>query len=151
MRRPFIPALLVVLILAAACDPGTFVPKVDDTQFAPSLGVDLAASTRTESGLYYRDITVGTGTLVADTGSVAVRTSYSVYLRNGTSIESGSVNFATNTGAVIIGYDEGVRGMRVGGRRQLILSPRLGYGNTPQGPIPANSILVYTVDLTRVD
>jgi FKBP-type peptidyl-prolyl cis-trans isomerase len=48
---------------------------------------------------------------------------------------------------VIPGWDEGLVGVKVGGRRQLIIPPALGYGSTAHGSIPANSILVFTVDV----
>jgi peptidylprolyl isomerase len=51
---------------------------------------------------------------------------------------------------VIDGFDEGVRGMRVNGVRQLIIPPSLGYGSSGSGSIPGNSILVFTITLTRV-
>ena len=79
-------------------------------------------------------------------------TSYAGYLRNGTEFDSGSLPaFTTGTGAVIAGYDEGVRGMRVGGQRQLIIPPSLGYGSRGSGSIPANSILVFVITLTATN
>jgi peptidylprolyl isomerase len=53
-------------------------------------------------------------------------------------------------GDVIRGWEEGLVGMRVGGRRQLIIPSRLGYGATGSGTIPPNSILVFTIDLVSI-
>jgi FKBP-type peptidyl-prolyl cis-trans isomerase len=114
--------------------------------------VNLAASTKTASGLYYRDITVGVGALVPATSGASVTTTYAGYLRNGTQFDAGNLPaFTTGTGAVIDGYDEGVRGMRVGGQRQLIIPPALGYGSRGSGSIPGNSILVFVITLTATN
>ncbi|WP_326667718.1 FKBP-type peptidyl-prolyl cis-trans isomerase [Streptomyces sp. NBC_01257] len=59
--------------------------------------------------------------------------------------------FAVGGGRVIKGWDRGVRGMKVGGRREIIVPPRLGYGNqSPSVSIPAGSTLVFVVDLLSV-
>lgn len=59
--------------------------------------------------------------------------------------------FAVGGGKVIKGWDRGVRGMKVGGRREIIVPPRLGYGNQSPSPlIPAGSTLVFVVDLLSV-
>lgn len=144
--------LLVLCAFTISClDDSPFVPKIEDTTFAPALGVDLAASTKTASGLYYRDITVGGGAEVAATGNVPVATSYTLYLRTGTHVQTGDFAFTVGSGGSIPGYEEGLRGMRVGGQRQLIIPPHLGYGSRATGGIPANSILVYTVTLTAIN
>ncbi|MEK9521635.1 FKBP-type peptidyl-prolyl cis-trans isomerase [Streptomyces venezuelae] len=59
--------------------------------------------------------------------------------------------FAVGGGRVIKGWDRGVRGMRVGGRREIVVPPRLGYGDRSPSPlIPAGSTLVFVVDLLTV-
>ncbi|CAM5351423.1 peptidyl-prolyl cis-trans isomerase [Streptomyces avidinii] len=59
--------------------------------------------------------------------------------------------FAVGGGRAIKGYDRGIRGMKVGGRREIIVPPRLGYGNqSPSSLIPAGSTLVFVVDLLSV-
>ncbi|MER8041786.1 FKBP-type peptidyl-prolyl cis-trans isomerase [Streptomyces sp. NPDC094032] len=59
--------------------------------------------------------------------------------------------FAVGGGRVIKGWDRGIRGMRVGGRREIVVPPRLGYGNqSPSSLIPAGSTLVFVVDLISV-
>ncbi|MFJ3906315.1 FKBP-type peptidyl-prolyl cis-trans isomerase [Streptomyces sp. NPDC090025] len=59
--------------------------------------------------------------------------------------------FAVGGGRAIKGWDRGIRGMRVGGRREIVVPPRLGYGNqSPSSLIPAGSTLVFVVDLLSV-
>ena len=136
----------------AACSSNsvsTTAPTIESTAFAPVLGVDLAASTKAPSGLYYRDMTVGTGAAVANGQQLSMR--YTGWLANGTQFDS-NVNgsplvFRLGTRAVIDGWDLGIVGMKVGGRRQLILPPALGYGAAGNGSIPGNAILVFIVDV----
>jgi hypothetical protein len=162
MRHPR-PLILVVAaaVIATAClEPSPFIPRIEDTTFDPSLGVDLAASTRTEFGVYYRDIIVGDGAIVpaSDSGDTIV-TRYTGYLRNGAEFDSNEdpgdplflfVAGTSGSQRAISGYDQGVRGMRVGGQRQLIIPPQLGYGGIAQDGIPPYSILVFTVTLVRI-
>ena len=126
-------------------DPGA-------TTFAPSLNVNLTAPgwTRTPSGLYYRDVTVGSGE-TADSGET-IRAYYKGWLTNGRTFESNRdsgqpISFVLGAGSVVKGWDEGFRGMRVNGRRQLVIPPALGYGARSTGSIPAGSVLIFEVDL----
>lgn len=144
---------LIALATAAAACGDTTAPSIEETTFASSLEVDLEASTKTASGLYYRDITVGTGATAAAGSAVTV--GYSLYNTNGSRWDQGTLPFTvvglTETGTMIKGFNEGVTGMKVGGRRQLIVPPHIGYGNTWQGNIPPNSILVFDVTLNSVN
>lgn len=125
-------------------------PAIESASFAPALGVDLAASTKTPTGVYYRDLTIGTGTVVAAGQQVAVH--YDGTLADGTRFDQNGpgdqpFSFKVGNREVIDGWDAGVVGMRVGGKRQLIIPPALGYGPNTYGPIPGNSILVFTVEV----
>jgi peptidylprolyl isomerase len=122
---------------------------IENTQFNPSLGVSLASSTKLPSGLYYRDITPGTGATLATGQTVGMR--YTGSFANGEVFDSNPApkavfSFTLGAGQVIKGWDQGLVGMKVGGRRQLIIPPSLGYGPNDYGPIPGNSVLVFTVD-----
>jgi FKBP-type peptidyl-prolyl cis-trans isomerase len=145
--------LLVILscLTAAACGGSsspTAVP-IDQTTFDASLGVSLAQSTKLPSGLYYRDIVAGTGAVLATGQTVGMR--YVGAFVSGDVFDSNPApkpvfSFRLGAGQVIKGWDQGLVGMKVGGRRQLIIPPELGYGPNDYGPIPGNSVLVFTVD-----
>jgi FKBP-type peptidyl-prolyl cis-trans isomerase len=110
---------------------------------------------KTDSGLQYWDIIVGTGK-VAKEGD-GVRVHYTGWLTNGkkfdSSVDGGRpFTFVLGNGEVIKGWDEGVAGMKVGGKRQLHIPPDLGYGEngTPDGTIPPNSPLIFDVQLLSI-
>ena len=110
---------------------------------------------KTPSGLIYWDIRMGTGE-VAKEGS-RVRVHYTGWLTNGkkfdSSVDAGTpFDFRIGNGEVIQGWEEGVAGMRVRGKRQLRIPPDLGYGSegTPGGPIPPNATLIFDVQLLGV-
>jgi FKBP-type peptidyl-prolyl cis-trans isomerase len=110
---------------------------------------------KTPSGLVYWDIRIGTGE-VAKEGS-RVRVHYTGWLTSGkkfdSSVDAGTpFDFRIGDGEVIKGWEEGVAGMRVGGKRQLRIPPALGYGaeGTPGGPIPPNANLIFDVQLLKV-
>lgn len=151
MLPVFARTTLMSLLLVTACssgDPVSATP-IESSTFAASLNVDLPASTKLPSGMYIKDITVGTGALVSTGQTLSMR--YTGYLTNGTQFDgtgSGApFTFRLGAGQVISGWDQGVAGMRVGGKRQLIITPQLGYGVSGSGPIPGNAILVFTVEV----
>jgi peptidylprolyl isomerase len=159
LRRFLARALVATLAAAlvtplAACGGGgddgpTAATSIESTTFASSLGVDLGKSTRTATGLYYRDLGDGAGTPVANGQRVAVR--YTGWLANGTQFGSNvggaTLEFTLGSGQLIPGLEQGIVGMRVGGRRQLVIPPSLAYGSSGQGAIPGNAILVVNVEL----
>jgi len=116
-------------------------------------GLDAAASTLTPlSGIQYRDQLVGTGATVVSGAQVAVH--YSGCLTSGVKFDENNnadpaLTFTTGQTPpqVIKGFDIGVVGMKVGGRRQLVIPDSLAYGATGQGAIPPNATLVFTVDM----
>lgn len=147
--------LVVPLLLAfAACDLNDFrrVPLVSGNDFASELNVNLDNMRETPSGLRYQDLQVGTGTEATRGRSVAVH--YTGWLTDGREFDSSAggdpISFPLGSGAVIEGWEEGLAGMRVGGKRKLVIPPSLGYGAQRNGPIPANATLVFDVELVDV-
>lgn len=153
MRRLLLALCCLLPLVAGACDSSPTAPSIERTTFAPGLDVDLSAMTRTASGLYVRDRVVGTGATATTGQTVSVR--YTLHLPDGRQIDENQppkplLSFRVGDPNLIQGFNEGVIGMRVGGRRQLVVPPSLGYGDQPNGRIPANSILVFTVDLVSI-
>lgn len=107
-----------------------------------------------QSGFVAKDTVVGTGALAERGDSVTVH--YVGMLTNGQVFDSSRdsntpFTFTLGKGDVIRGWDEGLEGMRVGGKRTLTIAPDFAYGNRGIGPIPPNSTLVFEVELLRVD
>lgn len=100
------------------------------------------------------DLITGTGPPAEDGDSITVQYVLATYSSRKVIQSSWTSNpfpFTLGEGQVIPGWDKGVVGMRVGGRRELIIPPSLGYGATPQGPgIAANDTLVFVVDLLKI-
>jgi len=108
---------------------------------------------KTSSGLQYWDIKVGTGA-EAQTGS-KVKVHYTGWLTTGkkfdSSVGAAPYEFTIGNSEVIKGWDEGVTGMKVGGKRQLRIPPDLAYGEDGHPPqIPPSSTLIFDVTLVAV-
>ena len=108
-------------------------------------------TTTTASGLAYEELAVGNGAEAASGLRVTVH--YTGWLADGTKFDSSKDRgdpfiFNLGMGQVIAGWDEGVAGMKVGGRRKLTIPPQLGYGaRGAGGAIPPNATLVFEVEL----
>ena len=114
----------------------------------------MAESITTASGLIYEDIAAGTGA-AAQSGQTA-KVHYTGWLKNGQKFDSPQdrndpFEFTLGAGQVIKGWDEGVAGMKVGGKRKLTIPPDLGYGaRGAGGVIPPNAELIFEVELLGV-
>ncbi len=106
------------------------------------------------SGLSITDLAIGSGAEAKSGNQVSVN--YKGMLENGKEFDSsygrGPFSFPLGAGRVIKGWDEGVEGMKVGGKRKLIIPPDLGYGSRGAGGgvIPPNATLIFEVELLDV-
>jgi FKBP-type peptidyl-prolyl cis-trans isomerase FkpA len=112
------------------------------------------AERMTDSGLKFQDLIEGEGEVAAAGHRVTVH--YTGWLTDGTKFDSSldrndPFMFSLGAGQVIRGWDEGVEGMKVGGKRKLTIPPQLGYGAYGAGGvIPPNATLVFEVELLGV-
>ncbi|MDY0974351.1 FKBP-type peptidyl-prolyl cis-trans isomerase [Massilia sp. CFBP9012] len=142
LKFPLIAAFAAMLALTACGGGGS-----DDNKPAVSSPATLTKT----------DITVGTGA-EAITGK-RVSTQYVLWLYNdkatdfkGARLEAGDLPaYVIGSGRVIPGYDQGVIGMKVGGKRTVLIPSNQAYGPAGNGPIPGNSGLVYEITLTKVE
>jgi FKBP-type peptidyl-prolyl cis-trans isomerase len=150
----FRPCLLVVLL--AACAPkepeviSNTPASIAEATFADSLDIDLGRFEQNASGLYWHDLAVGEGAVV-QAGQV-VTVNYDGRFPDGSRFDASApgdpIRFPIGVGRVITGWDQGVVGMKVGGKRHLIIPPALGYGPGGSPPvIPPNATLVFTVEV----
>jgi FKBP-type peptidyl-prolyl cis-trans isomerase FkpA len=156
-RRPVRAGRLAVIASAAvtlaACGSDTAIAPapipLESQVWATSLGVNLSQFTKLGSGVYYLDSQAGTGTTVSGTPTVAVQ--YAGFLANGTKFDErtaqqGSICFPLS--GLIAGWQSGMQGMKVGGKRRLLIPPGQGYGVGGNGPIPGNANLLFDITLT---
>lgn len=154
MRLLALTATVLLATLAGCNDePGPTDPDITGITFAPSLGVDLALMTKTTQGVYHRDLVAGSGDVVQ--GSSRIRAHYRGWLPSGSEFDSNQppstpLEVTLGQGSLIAGWEIGVPGMKVGGVRQLVIPPSLGYGSAGRGPIPPNSYLVFEVTMVSI-
>jgi FKBP-type peptidyl-prolyl cis-trans isomerase len=151
----YVAAVIVVFAVTAvfACAQSAARKSTAANTNAPSKVTGPGVTT--SSGLVYWDIRVGNGE-VAKEGN-RVRVHYTGWLTSGkkfdSSVDAGKpFDFTIGNGEVIKGWEEGVAGMRVGGKRQLRIPPDLAYGadGTPDGTIPPKATLIFDVQLLGV-
>jgi FKBP-type peptidyl-prolyl cis-trans isomerase len=123
--------------------------EIGRTSFDPSLKIHLDSMTRRASGLYVQDLVTGNGAVAARGRSVVVR--YTGWLATGKQFDAGEITVTLGQNKTIRAWEEGLLGMRVGGKRKLVVPPNLGYGNRAGGDqIPPNSVLVFEMEALSV-
>ena len=164
MKNWFVTVALIAFLGAIGCAASKPVPKeapaaqaskaeAAPPQTATSAGSPTGVVTMPD-GLKYEDLKVGDGALAEEGHKVSVH--YTGWLTDNTKFDSSldrgqPFEFNLGGGQVIRGWDEGVKGMRVGGKRKLTIPPDLGYGaQGAGGVIPPNATLVFEVELLGV-
>jgi len=157
MKIPLVRLIAVLITLSVFALAQTATTKKSATATRPNTNAPTKVTgegTKTADGLQYWDIKVGTGT-EAKEGS-HVRVHYTGWLTSGkkfdSSVDAGKpFDFRIGNGDVIKGWEEGVQGMKVGGKRQLRIPPSLAYGAQGYpGAIPANATLIFDIQLLAV-
>ena len=159
---------LVLVLLLAACTkndrqqapspppaPSAMTDPNDITKvsFDTSLHVDLATMERLPNGVFIKELRQGTGDEAKSHTQVQIH--YRGRLPNALQFDANQapqppLQFRVDNGEVVPGFDWAVKGMKVGGQRLAIIPPSLGYGAQPYGPLPANAVLVFVLDLVDV-
>lgn len=147
VEKLIIILLIAVAVAIPACSQKETAPATDSRQTRTENGRTVT----TASGLMYDDLVVGTGPSPIAGKKVTVH--YTGWLENGKKFDSSRDNgrpfeFTIGAGQVIPGWDEGVMTMKTGGKRRLIIPPRLGYGSSGAGGvIPPDATLIFEVEL----
>lgn len=153
MRRIIIfsgAILILYLLLSLLINMPQKKAEVSKTTFNTSQKTNTVTPS---ANLESEDIKLGSGT-EAKNGQL-IRVNYLGTLTNGTKFDSSydrnePYTFTLGAGEVIKGWDQGVVGMKVGGKRKLTIPAELAYGNQTQGAIPANSTLIFEIELMAV-
>jgi FKBP-type peptidyl-prolyl cis-trans isomerase len=156
VRHALLVPVLGAAALLTACGTDSTAPNIPSNPavetYASALGVNIANMTKRNDNLFVQDLVVGTGAEAI--AGRTIRVTYSGFLINGnrfdTNVGGAPFSFALGAGMVIQGWDQGVAGMKVGGKRKLVIGSSLGYGNQGSGPIPPNATLVFDVELLSV-
>ena len=152
LNRKLSRTLMVAAVAAVGALAAPLLSQTEGKAMEP--GKEAGKEVVTASGLKYVDLKVGEGD-EAKAGKV-VEVHYTGWLENGTKFDSSRdrgepLKFKLGVGTVIKGWDEGLAGMRVGGKRRLLIPSALGYGKQGAGGlIPPNANLVFEVELLGV-
>ena len=152
--KKLILALSAAALLAAVAFAQTAPRKVVVPPNTKAPTKVTGEGTKTDSGLQYWDIKVGLGAVAKDGDHVKVH--YTGWLTTGKKFDSSvdarqPFDFTIGKGDVIKGWEEGVTGMKVGGKRQLRIPPQLAYGEQGySGVIPPNATLIFDIQLLGI-
>lgn len=148
MKR-YILLLILFIAVLSSCSKESFDPAKqaakDDAAIQAYIKANNITATKDPSGLYYSVITPGTGAYPTTNSMISVN--YTGKLLNGNVFDSGVISSQPLAG-LVKGWQIGIPHINTGGRILLLIPSALGYGNAAAGTIPANSVLIFTVDLT---
>lgn len=152
-RRTFV--LLAFAGLLAGCSDSATAPteiSLENQKWGSSLGINLSAMTKLASGVYIKDLVVGTGTVpVKPTSNISVI--YTGYYASGavftTNVGGTPQNFLLS--GLIEGWKSGLPGVVAGGKRRLVIPSALAYGATGNGPIPPYANIVFDIQVVTTD
>lgn len=157
MKLHSLALALTAVVLVAGCKGGSE-NAISDVGAAstPAAASDPGSTGKVHklaSGLQYEDVVVGSGKMAEPGMNVLVN--YTGRLTDGTEFDSSvgkqPYGFQLGSGSVIAGWEEGIKGMRIGGKRKLTIPPDLGYGARGMGGvIPPNATLLFDVELVDV-
>ncbi len=144
---------LMAITLASACTKKEAEPAKTETTQTTAAPATTAQTATTEPKVESVDSVVGKGAEAVSGKSVTVH--YTGTLKDGTKFDSSvdrkePFTFALGAGQVIKGWEQGIVGMKVGGKRKLTIPAELAYGANAVGAIPANSTLIFDVELLEV-
>ena len=146
--KKFLLFVFAPLVILASCSKDKFdaakQAATDDAAIKTYIGTDTAYhATADGSGVYYKIVTEGTG--AHPTLSSNVKVTYTGKLLDGSTFQSGTITQPLS--GLIAGWKSGIPYAKSGGRIILVIPSRAGYGNAANNGIPANSVLVFTIDL----
>ena len=122
--------------------------KKDDDAITSYLSKDSINAIKTSSGLYYSVDSVGTGMQVSANNTVYIK--YKGYLLDGTDFDKDTIGTYITLSNTIKGWQEGIPKFKVGGKGKLFIPSKLGYGTEAIGKIPANSVLIFEVEVIEI-
>ncbi len=149
MKRSLILLMIILSCLSCKKKKKATQADLDDKIITDYISNNHLNATKTGSGLYYVISTQGTG--AQPNGNSNVTVNYKGTLKDGSVFDQSPAAGSTfNLGNVIKGWQEGIPYFKKGGKGMLLIPSALGYGSQATGSIPANSVLIFNIDLINV-
>jgi FKBP-type peptidyl-prolyl cis-trans isomerase len=164
-RLVTVASMALVSVVAVGCAESTtefeaeVVPEsefqvIEDVSFNAALGIDLDSMTRLPTGVYWKDLVVGNGTPALQ-GTTPLVT-YTLWLTDGSEVETGQFSFLFGNNRVISGFEDGLLSTNTGGTRLIVIPPNRGYGGATRYDqfgnvtIPGGSVLIFEVTVDSI-
>ncbi len=150
--------MMAIAVLVFAAVGGIFLysgkGQSESPNPTPAENATLSPVSENAEELKIEDLKVGSGAQAV--GGKKITVNYKGTLADGKQFDSSydrgePLTFTLGAGEVIEGWDKGFEGMKVGGKRKLAIPPKMGYGAQAVGAIPANSTLIFEVELLKVE